>query len=100
MDRGFPKSPFRVEILTHCLKGQIGGKLIVLSSSLPSVGAGALKDREDPKIFGTSKVCPCFLSLAVQDDSYWPYLGINSPLPCFVILQIIRYRLLKGAYIR
>ncbi|KAI9458667.1 CPII coat sec24 protein [Lactarius psammicola] len=33
----------------------IGGKLIVLSSSLPSVGSGALKNREDPKILGTPK---------------------------------------------
>ena len=29
---------------------------MVLSSSLPSIGAGALKNREDPKILGTSKV--------------------------------------------
>ena len=35
----------------------IGGKIIVLSASLPSLGAGALKNREDPKILGTSKVC-------------------------------------------
>ena len=34
----------------------VGGKLIVLSSSLPGVGAGALKNREDPKILGTPKV--------------------------------------------
>ncbi|KAI0261673.1 protein transporter SEC24 [Gloeopeniophorella convolvens] len=33
----------------------IGGKLIVLSSSLPSVGSGALKNREDPKVLGTPK---------------------------------------------
>ena len=37
----------------------IGGKLVVLSSSLPSVGAGALKNREDPKILGTPKVGTC-----------------------------------------
>lgn len=28
---------------------------MVLSSSLPSVGVGALKNREDPKILGTAK---------------------------------------------
>ncbi len=28
----------------------------MLSSSLPSVGSGALKNREDPKVLGTSKV--------------------------------------------
>ncbi|KAH7910275.1 Sec23/Sec24 trunk domain-containing protein [Hygrophoropsis aurantiaca] len=33
----------------------IGGKIIVLSSTLPSIGVGALKNREDPKILGTSK---------------------------------------------
>ncbi|OBZ67405.1 Protein transport protein SEC24 [Grifola frondosa] len=37
------------------LMAHIGGKIMVLSSSLPSVGAGALKNREDPKILGTSK---------------------------------------------
>ncbi|KIK56698.1 hypothetical protein GYMLUDRAFT_46999 [Collybiopsis luxurians FD-317 M1] len=33
----------------------IGGKIIALSSSLPSIGVGALKNREDPKILGTAK---------------------------------------------
>ncbi|KAF8843924.1 hypothetical protein BDN67DRAFT_1066584 [Paxillus ammoniavirescens] len=37
------------------LMAPIGGKIIVLSASLPSIGAGALKNREDPKILGTSK---------------------------------------------
>ncbi|KAF8629024.1 hypothetical protein AX15_003599 [Amanita polypyramis BW_CC] len=37
------------------LMSPIGGKIVVLSASLPSVGAGALKNREDPKILGTSK---------------------------------------------
>ncbi|KAG5650908.1 COPII subunit [Sphagnurus paluster] len=37
------------------LMSPIGGKILVLSSSLPSVGAGALKNREDPKILGTAK---------------------------------------------
>ncbi|KAI6116142.1 Sec23/Sec24 trunk domain-containing protein [Pisolithus sp. B1] len=37
------------------LMAPIGGKIIVLSASLPNVGAGALKNREDPKILGTSK---------------------------------------------
>ncbi|KAH8103085.1 protein transporter SEC24 [Cristinia sonorae] len=37
------------------LMNPIGGKIIALSSSLPSVGAGALKNREDPKILGTTK---------------------------------------------
>ncbi|OSX60917.1 hypothetical protein POSPLADRAFT_1146807 [Postia placenta MAD-698-R-SB12] len=37
------------------LMAPIGGKIMVLSASLPSLGAGALKNREDPKILGTSK---------------------------------------------
>ncbi|KAG6916743.1 hypothetical protein DXG01_005563 [Tephrocybe rancida] len=37
------------------LMAPIGGKIVVLSSSLPSIGAGALKPREDPKILGTAK---------------------------------------------
>ncbi|KAI9509246.1 CPII coat sec24 protein [Russula earlei] len=51
----------------------IGGKLVVLSSSLPSVGAGALKNREDPKILGTPKessllqtASPFFKSFAIE----------------------------------
>ncbi|KAL7410818.1 Sec23/Sec24 trunk domain-containing protein [Mrakia frigida] len=39
----------------YLLIGPIGGKIIVLNSSLPSVGPGALKNREDPTILGTSK---------------------------------------------
>ncbi|KAH9939470.1 protein transporter SEC24 [Amylocystis lapponica] len=37
------------------LMAPIGGKIMVLSSSLPSLGAGALKNREDPKLLGTGK---------------------------------------------
>ena len=33
----------------------IGGKIMVLTASLPSVGPGALKSREDPKLLGTAK---------------------------------------------
>ncbi|KAJ1341577.1 hypothetical protein BSLG_003850 [Batrachochytrium salamandrivorans] len=35
--------------------GPIGGKIIVLEYSLPNLDEGALKSREDPKAFGTSK---------------------------------------------
>ncbi|KAI1794435.1 protein transporter SEC24 [Ganoderma leucocontextum] len=37
------------------MMSHIGGKIVVLSSSLPSHGAGAVKNREDPKVLGTSK---------------------------------------------
>ncbi|GAA99249.1 uncharacterized protein L969DRAFT_48143 [Mixia osmundae IAM 14324] len=33
----------------------VGGKIFVLSATLPSLGPGALKNREDPKLLGTSK---------------------------------------------
>ncbi|TFK72080.1 CPII coat sec24 protein [Pluteus cervinus] len=37
------------------LLSPIGGKIVALSSSLPTLGEGALKNREDPKILGTAK---------------------------------------------
>ncbi|KAG2343076.1 protein transporter SEC24 [Suillus weaverae] len=37
------------------LMAPIGGKIMVLSSSLANIGAGSLKNREDLKILGTSK---------------------------------------------
>ncbi|CAE6421688.1 hypothetical protein ACGC1H_001843 [Rhizoctonia solani] len=33
----------------------IGGKIVVMSSSLPTLGEGALKPREDPKLLGTAR---------------------------------------------
>lgn len=33
----------------------IGGKIVVLQSSMPNIYAGALKPREDPKLLGTTK---------------------------------------------
>ncbi|KAI0000191.1 CPII coat sec24 protein [Russula compacta] len=51
----------------------IGGKLVVLSSSLPSIGTGALKNREDPKVLGTPKesgllqtASPFYKSFAIE----------------------------------
>ena len=39
----------------HQLIGKYGGKIIALSSSLPTLGEGALKARDDPKLLGTGK---------------------------------------------
>lgn len=39
----------------HQLIGKIGGKIIALCNSLPTLGDGALKSRDDPKLLGTSK---------------------------------------------
>ena len=39
----------------HQLIGKYGGKIIALTASLPTLGEGALKPRDDPKLLGTSK---------------------------------------------
>lgn len=39
----------------HKLISPLGGKLVVLSASLPNIGAGKLEMREDKKLLGTSK---------------------------------------------
>lgn len=37
------------------LVSSIGGKIIALTATLPTTGPGGLKNREDPKVLGTSK---------------------------------------------
>ena len=39
----------------HKLIGHVGGKMVVLSASLPNVGYGKLEMREDKKLLGTAK---------------------------------------------
>ncbi|WWC69712.1 protein transporter SEC24 [Kwoniella pini CBS 10737] len=39
----------------HQLIGKIGGKIIALTATLPTLGEGVLKARDDPKLLGTSK---------------------------------------------
>lgn len=39
----------------HKLISAIGGKIVVLTASLPNLGAGKLESREDKKLLGTSK---------------------------------------------
>ncbi|WVO17019.1 protein transporter SEC24 [Cryptococcus depauperatus] len=39
----------------HQMIGKIGGKIIALSATLPTIGEGSLKARDDPKLMGTSK---------------------------------------------
>ncbi|KAJ3118535.1 COPII subunit [Phlyctochytrium bullatum] len=39
----------------HKMIAAIGGKIIVLQSTLPNVSEGCLKSREDPKLLGTAK---------------------------------------------
>jgi protein transport protein SEC24 len=41
--------------LTIYLQSASGGKIICLQSTLPNIGTGALKPREDVKLLGTAK---------------------------------------------
>lgn len=37
------------------MQSHVGGKVVALSATLPNIGPGALKNREDSKMLGTSK---------------------------------------------
>jgi protein transport protein SEC24 len=50
------------------LQGTIGGKIITLTATLPTLGEGALKARDDPKLLGTSKVSLRDLNIYRFDD--------------------------------
>lgn len=78
--------------LLNLIKSAVGGKLTVLSSSLPSLGTGALKNREDPKLLGTSKVCLAPTNCDALDFSH-VHLGINLVATCFIVLQDVCHRL-------
>ncbi|GAA5958456.1 hypothetical protein JCM21900_001476 [Sporobolomyces salmonicolor] len=56
--------PLRVAMLS--LKN-LGGQLNLFQTSLPTIGPGALKHREDPKLYGTDKEKTLF---TVQDPFY------------------------------
>jgi protein transport protein SEC24 len=49
--------PAEAECLAYSKSFQkrIGGQLNIFQSSLPTVGPGALKHREDPKVYNTEK---------------------------------------------
>ena len=49
-------APAILIIIFYLNQSPIGGKIIVLQSSLPNINPGALKAREDPKALGTPKV--------------------------------------------
>lgn len=57
----------------HQLIGKIGGKIIALTSSLPTLGEGALKARDDPKLLGTSRES----SLLVAASSFYKTFAIE-----------------------
>lgn len=49
------------------IQKNLGGQLNIFQTSLPTVGPGALKHREDPKLYGTDKEKTLF---TVQDPFY------------------------------
>eukprot|EP01114_Cavostelium_apophysatum_P023174 TRINITY_DN864_c0_g1_i2.p1 TRINITY_DN864_c0_g1~~TRINITY_DN864_c0_g1_i2.p1 ORF type:complete len:800 (+),score=151.47 TRINITY_DN864_c0_g1_i2:45-2444(+) len=51
----------------------IGGKMIVLASNLPSEGLGRLKKREDSKLFGTDKET----SLLLPEEAYYKNFALD-----------------------
>ncbi|TFK58679.1 protein transporter SEC24 [Pluteus cervinus] len=57
------------------LLSPIGGKIVALSSSLPTLGEGALKNREDPKILGTTKES----GLLQAASSFYKTFAIKCP---------------------
>lgn len=57
----------------HQLIGKIGGKIIALTASLPTLGEGALKARDDPKLLGTSKES----SLLTSASSFYKSFAIE-----------------------
>ncbi|KAF9519326.1 hypothetical protein BS47DRAFT_1370747 [Hydnum rufescens UP504] len=85
----------------------IGCKIIVLTASLPSLGAGALKNREDPKILGTISVDMFLFSPSYTDVATLNHLphytsGQTYYYPAFSAARpigfegIIRVRASKG----
>jgi hypothetical protein len=79
----------------------MGGKLVVLSATLPTLGAGALKNREDPKLLGTPKVRAhrifSYIGMGLMLSTR---TGVVSSTSSLVILQNIRYRLLTSSNLR
>jgi hypothetical protein len=60
----------------------------VLSATLPGLGAGALKNREDAKALGTAKVR--FSSRLSEMDVNFLRLGIGFIAVCDAVLQDVR----------
>jgi hypothetical protein len=44
-----------VDPLVLFAQSSIGGKMIVFQNSLPSTGQGALRNRDNPRLYGTDK---------------------------------------------
>jgi len=42
-------------LLVVALQSSVGGKMLVFQSTLPSTGHGALRNRDNPRLYGTDK---------------------------------------------
>jgi protein transport protein SEC24 len=42
-------------LLVVALQSSVGGKMLVFQSTLPSTGLGALRNRDNPRLYGTDK---------------------------------------------
>jgi hypothetical protein len=75
---------------------------MVLSATLPGLGAGALKNREDAKALGTSKVCFIHETSRLSGlniELLLFCLGIRIITVCHSVLQDIRDRVLESSCI-
>ncbi|TGZ82761.1 hypothetical protein EX30DRAFT_316534 [Ascodesmis nigricans] len=57
----------------HKLISSIGGKIIVLTASLPNIGVGKLENREDKKLLGTNKE----VSLLQTGNSFYKSFAVE-----------------------
>jgi protein transport protein SEC24 len=60
----------------QCIQ-HIGGKLVVLSTSLPSVGPGKLKQREMPKMLGSEKEHTLLAPDAGEDGAFYKNKAVD-----------------------
>jgi hypothetical protein len=67
---------------------------MVLTASLPSLGEGALKNREDPKILGTAKVSHLDEIVITWTHFLFHMSGIQLATDCQPLLQDFRDRVL------
>jgi protein transport protein SEC24 len=70
---------------------------MVLTASLPSLGEGALKNREDPKILGTAKVSHLDKIVITSTHLLFHMPGVQLAADCQPFLQNFRHRVLPDA---
>ena len=55
----------------------IGGKMVVVQTSLPSFGKGKLKHRENPKVLGTDTEHTLFAPDSSNDAQYYKHKAVD-----------------------